>query len=180
MLDTERIHTHSIELRLLMHVLWKATSQAIDQWLLEHNMDMTRLQLGVLRMLAHHGPNTISELSRNFSIDPSTLVPTVDAMERKGWLARERDPNDRRRIPLHLTEAGKEALHQVPIIHEDDPLTKAIQAVGEEHTTKVIQLLLDLIQHMPDGEQLIKDVETRLYAHGAKEHHLICRQHKDA
>lgn len=179
MCEAERVHTHTIELRLLMHVLWKATSQAVDQWLLENNMDITRLQLSVLRMLAHHGPNTISELSRNFSIDPSTLVPTVDALERKGWLARERDPNDRRRVPLHLTEAGKAMLQQIPIVHKDDPLSMALQTVGEEQTAEIIRLLLDLIRHMPDGEQMIKDVETRLYAHGAKEHHLICRQHKD-
>jgi DNA-binding MarR family transcriptional regulator len=33
-------------------------------------------------------------------LDPSTLVPAVDALERKGLAMRGQDPNDRRRNPL--------------------------------------------------------------------------------
>ena len=45
-------------------------------------------------------PLTSSELSRKFQVDPSTLVPTVNGLEKRGLIYRTRDTNDRRRQPF--------------------------------------------------------------------------------
>jgi DNA-binding MarR family transcriptional regulator len=172
----ERLYTRMLELRMMTHLLWKASSQAMDQWLLEQGMDITRLQMGVLRMLEHHGPQTISELSRKFGLDASTLVPTVDALERKGWVIRERDPNDRRRVPLTLTEAGHSIMGSIPSVVEGDPLVFAMREMDDEHVTQIITYLHELVMHLPDGEQMLKDFQARLVANGAKEQYLICKQ----
>lgn len=176
----EKLHTRTMELRFMMHLLWKATSQAMDQWLQQQGMDITRLQLGILRMLKHHGPQTISELSRHFSIDPSTLVPAVDALERKGWLNRGRDPNDRRRVPLALTTEGETMLERVPHLHDDDPLMAALDRMGDDNVVQLLTTLNELVMDFEGGEQMLKDAEHRLYAHGAKEEYLICKQHTRA
>jgi DNA-binding MarR family transcriptional regulator len=39
-------------------------------------------------------------------IDPSGLIATIDDLEERGWLERRRDPDDRRRNVVVLTEAG--------------------------------------------------------------------------
>lgn len=39
-------------------------------------------------------------------IDPSGLIATIDELEQRGWLERRRDPGDRRRNVIVLTEAG--------------------------------------------------------------------------
>jgi DNA-binding MarR family transcriptional regulator len=39
-------------------------------------------------------------------IDPSGLIATIDDLEERGWLERRRDPEDRRRNVVVLTEAG--------------------------------------------------------------------------
>jgi DNA-binding MarR family transcriptional regulator len=39
-------------------------------------------------------------------IDPSGLIATIDDLEERGWLERRKDPADRRRNVVVLTEAG--------------------------------------------------------------------------
>ena len=173
----ERLYTRMLELRMMMHLLWKASSQAMDQWLQEQGIDITRLQMGVLRMLEHHGPQTISNLSRKFGLDASTLVPTVDALERKGWVIRQRDPNDRRRVPLILTEAGKAMMDSIPTVVDDDPLVTALRETDDDHIVQIITFLHKVVTHLPDGEQMVEDFQQRLAAYGAEEKHLICKQH---
>lgn len=38
--------------------------------------------------------------------DPSTLVNSIDALEKKGWVRRVTDEKDRRATRLHITEEG--------------------------------------------------------------------------
>ncbi|MDB5703500.1 MAG: putative MarR family transcriptional regulator [Sphingomonas bacterium] len=46
------------------------------------------------------------ELGARTGIEKSSMVIFVDALERDGWLKRERHPTDRRTQALFLTEAG--------------------------------------------------------------------------
>jgi DNA-binding MarR family transcriptional regulator len=66
----------------------------------------------VLACLAAHGPMSQREVSEFLRLDPGDLVGFVDALEEEGYLTRERDPRDRRRYSLQLTEAGRRALHE--------------------------------------------------------------------
>jgi DNA-binding MarR family transcriptional regulator len=177
-MNDERLATNTIEMRVLMSLLWKSISQSLDQWLLEHEIDLTRLQLSVLRVLSHEGSHTLSDLSRKFGVDPSTLVPTADALERKGWVSRGRDPKDRRRFPLTLTAEGETVLKNIPIIHVDDPLLNALQQTDPAAVEQMLEGLLALVLHLPDGKDLLKTAESRLFAHGAKEEYLVCKPHK--
>jgi DNA-binding MarR family transcriptional regulator len=45
-------------------------------------------------------------------LDPSTLVPVLDSMEKRGWLRRERNPGDRRIQWVRRTEAGDQLFHR--------------------------------------------------------------------
>jgi DNA-binding MarR family transcriptional regulator len=66
----------------------------------------------VLATLAHQGPLSQREVSEAIDMDPGDLVALVDALEELGFLTRERDPRDRRRYSLEITEAGRVALHE--------------------------------------------------------------------
>jgi len=166
----------AIELKMLMSVAWKTTTLAYEQWLAREGIDLTGLQSAVLRMVAHEGTNTISELSKRFGIDPSTLVPTVDALERKSFLIRQRDLTDRRRVLLTLTEEGQAMIARLPHMIQDDPLLNGIEALGEEKTKHLVELLYQLISAMPEGEQLLENALPRLLASGLKEENLLCKQ----
>ncbi|PJF23565.1 MAG: hypothetical protein CUN56_00280 [Phototrophicales bacterium] len=175
----EKLKTHVFELRVLMSLAWKSAMQHLDQWLAQHEADITRVQLGVMRTIDQEGAHTLSDLSRKWGLDPSTLVPTVDALERKRYITKQRDPQDRRRVLISLTELGKQVVANVPLIPEDDPLFNALKSLGEQDTHQLLTLLCKLVHRMPQGEQLIEDAQSRLFAHGAKETYLICKSSKD-
>ncbi len=50
------------------------------------------------------------DLARFAGYDQTALVGIIDDMESKGWTTRQRDPADRRRHQVQITEAGREAL----------------------------------------------------------------------
>ena len=152
----------TIEIRILASILTRIASRSIEERFSAHNADISGLQYGVLRTLAHQS-YTISELSRHFSIDPSTLVPVIDTLERKQLVVRGRDPNDRRRVPVSLTEAGAKLIQTMPFMHEDDLLFKTLDQMGEEKTRQLRSLLRELIQGLPDGENMIESLTSRLY-----------------
>jgi DNA-binding MarR family transcriptional regulator len=98
-------------------------------------------------------------------LDPSTLVPAVDALERKGLVRRGKDPHDRRRVPLSLTERGTEFSGCVPLTDEQNPVVKGLQAMGDEQSHQLRALMRDLVRNMPGGEEILNQVSYRVRAH---------------
>jgi DNA-binding MarR family transcriptional regulator len=64
----------------------------------------------VLAGIAHAAPISQQDLSRALSIDPTTMVALVDELEQGGFVQRTRNPRDRRRYDLTLTDAGAQSL----------------------------------------------------------------------
>lgn len=62
------------------------------------------------------------DLSRLLNLDPTTVVAVIDELERREYLGRRRNPADRRRHLLVLTDAGRTALA------EADEKASAIEA----------------------------------------------------
>jgi DNA-binding MarR family transcriptional regulator len=113
---------------------------------------LSALQHTLLRLLSHR-PYTSSELSRKLHLDPATLVPVIDALERQGLVQRGRDPNDRRRQPLALTQSGADLLARLPIFDRSDALVVGLIALGDEPAQTLLQLLRELVGHMaPDAD----------------------------
>jgi len=52
---------------------------------------------------------TQKSLARAIRRDPSSVVPMLDALEKKGWVMRQRSETDRRAHELYLTPAGRVA-----------------------------------------------------------------------
>jgi DNA-binding MarR family transcriptional regulator len=76
---------------------------------------LSELRLGnrpffVLAGIAHGAPISQQDLSRALSIDPTTMVALVDELEQGGFVQRTRNPRDRRRYDLTLTDAGEKGL----------------------------------------------------------------------
>jgi DNA-binding MarR family transcriptional regulator len=65
---------------------------------------------GVLQALAESGPSSQQALGRSLGIDRTTMVGTVDDLERLGLVARKPDPADRRAYRVELTPRGRTTL----------------------------------------------------------------------
>lgn len=151
-MQDEELYATALEIRILTKTLTSLATRSLEQHLQEHGAPISALQHGVMRMLFHH-QHTSSELSRRMHLDPATLVPVIDALERHGYVQRVKDPNDRRRSPLLLTEAGADLLARVPVFNRSDALACALASMGAEPSRELLRLLRELLGHMaPHGE----------------------------
>lgn len=70
--------------------------------LLNHHVsgqvELRDVDLDCLDVISRHGPLNPSALARGAGLHPATMTGILDRLERGGWVARERDPSDRRAV----------------------------------------------------------------------------------
>jgi len=76
-----------------------------------HDLGVTSTQASLLGAIQRAGSIGLGELASQEHMSAPTLVGHVDKLQALGLLERSRsDPNDRRRVALHLTPAGESVL----------------------------------------------------------------------
>jgi DNA-binding MarR family transcriptional regulator len=75
-------------------------------------MDFTLAQIRVMRIVSDHEGCRMGEIAKRAGISMPTVTGTVNRLVEAGILARERDPNDRRSVRVHLTRKGKDMREQ--------------------------------------------------------------------
>lgn len=74
---------------------------------------LTPHHYGVLLTLDDLRVTYQQRLSRAIGVDPRNAVPVVDHLQRNGLIERTRDPADRRRHAIALTEEGRTAVAEL-------------------------------------------------------------------
>ncbi len=72
---------------------------------------ISRREYAVLDRLAHSGPVPQQQLGQELHVHSSNLVAVLDELEDRGLIHRPRDPDDRRRYRLELSDEGQAALN---------------------------------------------------------------------
>lgn len=151
---TDGVNTRASELRVLILMVHKAAMRDLERRLEASGTGISGLQFGVLRLL-NQDSVTISELSGQMLLAPATLVPVVDALERKGFVQRGSDPRDRRRNPLVLTENGLEAVNRVHFTSDMDSLAQGLMGLGNEKAEQLQALLHELVNLLITDDALV-------------------------
>lgn len=154
------LHYLMIEARMLMNIVSRMSRMALEQQLTAQDIDLSSLQYGILRTLQKEGDQTLSELSRKFVLDPSTLVPTINSLQGKGLIQRQRDDQDRRRFPISLTDQGEALIKGLPLVADHDPFYQGMEAVGLPVCQQFLDTLRQIVRHMPDGEETLALVQA--------------------
>jgi len=72
--------------------------------LLNHHVSarvaLNDVDLDCLDLINRHGPVSPSALARCAGLHPATITGILDRLERGGWVARDRDPSDRRAVAV--------------------------------------------------------------------------------
>ncbi len=72
--------------------------------------DLTVSQFGALEALYHLGPMPVGQLAGKILRSSANLTLVIDNLVKRDLVTRERRPDDRRTIEIHLTDAGRELM----------------------------------------------------------------------
>jgi DNA-binding MarR family transcriptional regulator len=109
----ERSETALVALRRIL----RATE--LNSKLLASQTGLTTSQFILLQMVARDGKVLPSTLARSARLTQATVTSLVDKLERGGFVTRRRDTEDRRRIWIEPTPAGRQAVADSPDLLHD-------------------------------------------------------------
>ena len=94
-----------------------------------------------LDLLDWTGPITAGEIGTHLGLSSGAVTGLLDRLEADGWVRRERDSADRRRIIVHMShERGAELwpLYQ--------PLSEAIEAYRDQLTDRDLRVIVEFLE----------------------------------
>ncbi len=86
---------------------------------LRKTVGLTTPQLLVLRAVARTEDVTLGRVAQDLSLSQATVTTLVDRLEGGGFVTRARSEEDRRRVFVRLTTAGREVLSLAPDLLQD-------------------------------------------------------------
>ena len=102
--------------------------------------------LNCLNIVALGGPTTAGDLARATGLTTASITGVIDRLEEGGYVRRERDPADRRRVMVTLNFGP--ALDEVGPVF--GPLVMAWQQAAAGYSDSELQLLVDFQQRFVD------------------------------
>jgi DNA-binding MarR family transcriptional regulator len=100
-------------------VLVTRLNRLVYRYATEEALGMRLKQFALLSVLREQGSMAQQALGEQMHVDPNNLVLLLNDSEASGWLERRRDPSDRRRHIVVLTDSGVEALSHAEEAIED-------------------------------------------------------------
>src|SRR5712692_4915807 len=107
------------------------------------SLDMCISDFGVLEVLLHKGPQSISEIGRRVDLTSGSITTAIDRLETRGLVARGADTSDRRARVVRLTRDGKARITQVFARHRE-AMDRAALGLSKAERGTLIELLKKL------------------------------------
>jgi DNA-binding MarR family transcriptional regulator len=107
-------------------------------------------QAVVLARLDREGPRSVSELATAERVRPQSMAQTVSDLESDGLVQRRPDPEDRRRAPVELTEAGLRAL-ELDRERREGWLAQVIENDLTEEEQKTLREAVELLRRLAES-----------------------------
>lgn len=85
-------------------------------------------QFAVLAALSAHGTHTLGELAERERVSAPSMNRTVNCLEESGYVTRTPDADDRRKVNIGITDAGREVVAET-VRRRDSWLEKALVAL---------------------------------------------------
>jgi len=103
------------------YLIRRAQQRHLATWMREVSTETTSVQYAILAVLRRLGHASQRVLCDEVDLDRSTIADLMTRMERRGMIARTRDPDDRRRNTVVLTPEGREEYRRLqPLVDAAD------------------------------------------------------------
>lgn len=138
--------------------LWHSISRMYNQFGLEH--ELTASSGYVLLNIDKENGSPATKIAPALGMEARSLTRMLKAMEEKGWVYREKDPNDGRSVRVFLTEKGlgKRKLSKKAVKAFNK---KAKEIITEEKLT-IFMSVVHEIEKIVDTPELFEDVKKQI------------------
>ena len=110
------------------------------------HLELRDIDLGCLDTIARNGPLSPSALARRAGLHPATVTGILDRLERGGWVARERDPSDRRAV---LVRALRDRNAEVFRLYAG--MNRSMDELCEGYSDEELELLAGFLRRTTDA-----------------------------
>lgn len=119
--------------------------------------DAVPRQYSVLYLISINPAISVKSLAAAIGVDQSTLVPTLNVCEERGWITRTRSKPDRRIAALDLTAAGRRMLSEM-----QNALNAHEATVTAELTEPERQRLLTLLRKVRSSAMSVVEDNSKI------------------
>jgi predicted transcriptional regulator len=102
--------------------------------------------LNCLNILSFGGQMTAGELARATGLTTASITGVVDRLEQAGFVRRERDARDRRRVVIHM-DLARVATIVIPVFA---PMMQSWQRVADRYTDDELRLIVDFYDQIEE------------------------------
>jgi len=111
--------------------------------------------LNCLNLLSFSGQMTAGQLAKATGLSTASITGVIDRLEETGFVRRERDAADRRRVVVRLVT--ERALRDVASVFL--PMVRAWEGLAEQYSDEELRLIVDFYGQM---EHVLREHITRL------------------
>jgi DNA-binding MarR family transcriptional regulator len=116
------------------------------------HVELKDVDLDCLELINRHGPLNPSALARRAGLHPATMTGILDRLERGGWVARERDPSDRRAVVVRVRRDRGAELFRLYA-----GMNTSMDQICADYTDTELELLADFLRRTTDAGQTATD-----------------------
>jgi len=168
-MSQEKSRTENIDI-INNEVRDNGTTNVLLVHAIAQHLGLSATEFECCSLIQEQGPFTAGELAKRCRISTGGMTGMIDRLEKRGFVRREADSNDRRRV-LVFAVYNEDAAYKVRALY--DPMQTAFDDVLGRYTDNEIEFIRIFLQHinqmfhhtidtLPTSEQLAQlDTEQR-------------------
>lgn len=117
----------------------------VEQKTIERDTDapLTMAELHIIEVVGGMNEHIMSDVARKLRITLPTLTASVDRLEQKGFIRRQRSREDRRKVAIELTEAGQHAFLRHAGFHES-MVNAFVEGISADRVPELVESITRL------------------------------------
>lgn len=115
-------------------------------------LELRDVDLDCLDIIDAYGPFSATALAKRAGVHPATMTGVLDRLERGGWIARERDPHDRRAV---LLKAARDRYAE--LMRRYAPMNRAMNKLLTTYTDNQLETIADFLKRTVEAGRAATD-----------------------